>query len=306
MRQYWRSADNPFGKLSGNDTQFPLLFVGGALGTRFNVGVSIAGYTDRTFALALQDTLTIRDAPVGVNDTLVSRGGISDLRVAVSYRVGSRFAVGIAAHALTGSNRFEYRRSFTDSLYFPIQLRNELSYAGAGFSAGISGELVSGVRVTGLLRYDGDLGLNKDSTRVTQIRMPLTYGGAIGVAVTGSLSLGAQAIGRTWSVADQGIRDRGGIGAVDTWEFSGGGELLTRQRVPNHLPIRFGVRYAQLPFPLAAGTTGREITASVGTGVQVGRGRGRIDLALERGWRKEGDRFSESSFMLGLGVSIRP
>lgn len=306
IRQYWRTSENPYGSSSGNDTQFPLIFVGGPLGPSWNVGVSVAAYTDRTFALALTDTLTVRDVPVAVNDTLVSKGGINDIRVAVSYRISTRLAVALAGHALTGTNRFEYRRSFSDSSYLPIRLRNELSFAGPGISAGISAEPVLGVRVTGLFRWDGDVAFNKDSTRLADLRMPFTYGGAVGLEAGPSLSLGAQVIGRNWSVADEGIRGRGGIGAVNTWEFSGGGELLTNRRNASKLPIRFGMRYAQLPFPLVEGNRGREISASLGTGLTVGGGRGRIDFALERSWRAEGDDFTEKAFMFGLGVSIRP
>jgi hypothetical protein len=305
LRQYWRTSENPYGSESGNDTQFPLVFVGGPLGPSFNIGVSIAGYTDRTFALALSDTLIVRDAPVGVNDTLISKGGINDIRVALAYKLSRRFSVGVGIHALTGTNRFEYRRSFSDSTYLPIRLRTELSFAGPGASVGLAGQVSSKIRVTGLFRWDGELGFNKDSVRLAQVRMPLTYGGGIGVELSQSLSLGAQAIGRNWSVADQGIRDRGGVGAVDTWEFSAGGELRTRQRMASNFPVRFGVRYAQLPFPLVPGGQGREIMASVGTGLQVG-GRGRLDFALERTWRNEGDQYKERAFMLGLGVSIRP
>jgi hypothetical protein len=306
LRQYWRTSENPFGDASGNDTNFPLMFVGGALGLRFNVGVSVAAYTDRTFALTLTDTLVVRGEPVGVNDTLISKGGINDIRVALGYKLSRRFAVGLGLHALTGTNRFEYRRSFSDSSYLPIRLRNELSFAGPGVSVGLAGQVASGIRVTGLFRWDGDLGFNKDSTRLSQLRMPLTYGGGIGIEASANLSLGVQAIGRNWSVADQGIRDRGGVGALNTWEFSAGGELVTHQRRANQFPIRFGARYAQLPFPMVAGGKGREIMASVGTGIQVGGGRGRIDFALERTWRNEGEEFKERSFMLGLGVSIRP
>ena len=306
LRQYWRTSENPFGSASGNDTNFPLVFVGGPLGPRFNIGVSVAAFTDRTFALAVSDTLTVRDAPVAVFDTLISKGGINDVRVALGYKLGPRFSVGVGLHALTGTNRFEYRRSFSDSSYFPVRVRTELSFAGPGVSVGVGGQVAKSIRLTGMFRWDGDLGFDKDSVRLADLRMPLTYGGGIGVEVTSQLSLGAQAIGRNWSVADQSIRERGGVGALNTWEFSAGGELLTQGRQSSRLPFRFGVRYAQLPFPMVAGGQGHEFMASVGTGIPVGGGRGRIDFALERTWRQESDQYTERAFMLGLGVSIRP
>ena len=52
-----------------------------------------------------------------VFDTLSSRGGLSDLRIAVAYQLRERSAVGGAFHVITGSNRLESRRTFSDSQY---------------------------------------------------------------------------------------------------------------------------------------------------------------------------------------------
>src|SRR3712207_8396856 len=51
-------------------------------------------FRSRDFTLATADTLAIRDVLVPVGDQLSSRGGISDLRFAGSYRVAEGWAVG--------------------------------------------------------------------------------------------------------------------------------------------------------------------------------------------------------------------
>jgi hypothetical protein len=305
VRQFWRDTENPYGTSSGNDTQFPLVFIGGPLGPKWNVSVSVAAYTDRTFALASSDTLTIRDQPVAVTDTTASKGGINDIRVGFSYRIGTTLAVGFGVHALTGSNRIEFRRHFSDSSYATVRLQSELSFAGPGLSAGLIAEPVRNLRLAALLRWDGTLRYNKDSTRLGEISMPLTLGAGVQWSAARSLSLAGHVLARNWSVADEDIRNRGGTGARNTIEVAGGTEFATNGRRPSQFPIRLGARYATLPFPLVAGGEGSEVMVSAGTGVRFTGGRGSLDLALERAWRSEGA-FKEQSFMLMFGVGIRP
>ena len=101
------------------------------------MGLSFSNYTARDFTLASSDTLTIRDTPVPVSDTLQSRGGLSDLRAAGAYRLGNDWVLGGAFHVITGSTRLSSRRTFADSSYRPARQRSELSYAGIGFSLGM-------------------------------------------------------------------------------------------------------------------------------------------------------------------------
>ena len=59
VRHFWRTSENPFGTADGNDTQFPLVMVTGPIGARWDFSISVSAYTDRTFALALHDTIPI-------------------------------------------------------------------------------------------------------------------------------------------------------------------------------------------------------------------------------------------------------
>lgn len=306
LRQYWRTSENPFGTASGNDTQFPLVMVSGPIGSRWDFGVSVSAYTDRTFALTLTDTLDIREVPVATNDTLISRGGINDIQVAFAYTVSRDFSLGVGLHMHTGTNRFEYRRSFSDSTYVPVRIENELSFSGPGISAGFTAEPIKRVRLAGMARWDGDLAFYKDSTKLSEIPMPLTFAGGIQVAAGDRLILAGHGLYRNWSVADESIRDRGGLGADNAAEAAFGLEWTRNARSPYKFPIRAGVRYAQLPYPVVDGSRGKEIQLSLGTGFRFTANRGSVDLAIERTWRDDGASFKEKAFMLTFGVGIRP
>lgn len=306
VRQFWRTSENPFGATSGNDTQFPLVMVTGPIGSRWDFGVSVSAYTDRTFALALSDTIDIRDAPVGISDTLTSKGGVNDIQGALAFTVSRNFAVGIGLHVLTGTNRFEYRRVFSDSSYIPVRIKNELSFSGPAISAGFSAEPFRRVRLAGMLRWDGDLGFYKDSTKLSEIPMPLTFAAGIMVAAGDRLTLAGHGLYRNWSVADEDIKARGGLGAKNAAEGTFGLEWVRSVRSPYKFPIRAGVRYAQLPYPVVEGKNGTEVQLSLGTGFRFTANRGSVDLAIERAWRSDGDAFKERTFMFTFGVGIRP
>lgn len=306
IRHHWRNSENPYGSTSGNDTQFPLISVGGAATPRLGLGISASGYTDRTFAVPLQDTLIVRDSAIVTTDTLISKGGVTDVRVAGSLDLSERVSIGVGLHLLTGTNRFEYRRKFSDSVYFPVRLRNELSVVGPGVSVGLLAEPVSGFRVSGMFRWDGDVTLYRDSTRVGKVPMPLTF--AVG-AQWGSdrVQLGTHALARTWSVQHDYSLSQGGTGASNTLEVSAGGQLITDPVQTGRFPLRFGARWASLPYPPSpGGATPRELGISAGTGFVFGGGRGLLDFAVEQTWRSAPGGFSEQNFSLAFGVTIRP
>ena len=111
----FRTVENPAGSASLRSTRFPYVSFGGpARGTPFAVGVSYSTYTNRDFSNATVDTLELRDMLIPVFDTLSSRGGMSDLRIAGSFKAREGSVIGGSFHILTGSNRMEEHRSFSD------------------------------------------------------------------------------------------------------------------------------------------------------------------------------------------------
>ncbi len=120
--------------------------------------------------------------------------------------------------------------------------------------------------------------------------------------------MAAQVTARNWSVSDAGVQANGAAGADNTLEVSVGGELQTDSRRAGHRPIRLGARYAKLPFLLGGGQPS-EWGVSLGSGMRFrpasdARDVGAIDLSIERIQRKQGTAFSESAWVLSVGVSI--
>ncbi len=296
---------------SGRDTRFPQMAIGGPIrGTPLSFGVSFSGLTDRDFELASTTMVPIRGVPVEVHDTLASTGGLSDLRVAAAYATGG-WNVGAGVHVITGSNRVQLNRVFADSSYAPLTQRAEISYAGAGVSAGIWRTFGERLALAGMVRIDGEASVDRDSGRVAEVRLPLTFGGAVRWRASTTLAVGGQAMVRQWSRADEALRALGGTGAQDAIDLSAGVELTRNARRVEHRPIRFGARFATLPFPVESGARVREFGLSLGTGLRFAQDRAGIDhagvdLSLERVWRGARGGFRESAWLIGLGITVRP
>lgn len=304
--QSFRSADNPAGSESLRDSRFPYVSFGGpARGTPLALGISYSSYTNRDFSAATSDTLVLRDALVPVYDTLSSRGGMSDLRFAASYRLRERTSLGGALHVLTGSNRMESRRTFADSGYLPVQQSAELSYAGVGASLGAVHQLGNALWVAAIARTDGNAKMDRDSVRVATVDLPYALGLGLRWKAGARLDIAGHGIFRTWSGANSDLLAEGGTGADNTFEVAVGGEYIGDPRRPQHRPIRFGAHYATLPFPLQPGVQPTEFGVSVGSGVRFAQDRAGVDLAVEYLRRSAGD-FKESAFVISVGVAVRP
>jgi len=303
----YRSTSTPAGEASIRDPRFPQFLVGGPI-RRFplTLGLSYSNYTTRDYSLAFPATVILRGQPVAVNDTIESRGGINDFRLAAAYRLGQRWTVGAGAHIITGSNRVEARRTFADTNYVATRQRAELSYAGFGVSLGVIGQFGDVLAVSAMVRSDGRVSLDRDTTEIAKVDLPITVGGAARLRISPKLHVAGQALYRNWSSADDDLIALGGTGAANTMEASGGVEFTPDPRRPLRRPIRLGFRYAELPFPLTTGASASEYGVSLGTGLSFAQDRAAVGLSLERAWRDQGDAYSETAWILTAGVTVRP
>jgi hypothetical protein len=306
LSQAFRSVDNPAGTASTRDTRFPqLLVLGPVRQTGAALGVSYSGYTDRDFTIASTGSIDLRGVPVGVTDSFSSRGGLSDLRLAGSYRIHDRWTFGAGFHVITGSNRLESHRAFADSAYLSSRQRTEVSYAGIGVSGGVIRQLGTTFAVAALARWDGHVNVNRDSVPVATVDLPYTFGLGLRWRPVPQLDLATQGLFRTWSGANSDLLQQGGTGADNTMEVALGGEYTPDLKRPYRRPLRFGARYGTLPFPLVPGTQAHEYGISAGSGMRFAQQRGGIDLALEHVWRSQGA-YSERGFIVTVGISVRP
>jgi hypothetical protein len=302
----FRTVENPAGSESLRDTRFPYVSFGGpAPGTPFAIGVSYSTYTNRDFSNATVDTLELRDVLIPVFDTLSSKGGMSDLRIAGSFKAREGSVLAASFHILTGSNRMEQHRTFTDDQYRPVEQSTELSFAGVGLSVGAVHQLGRSLWVSAIARSDGGASMERDSAPVGDIDLPYSLGLGLRWKADARLDLAGHGVFRTWSAANSDLLALGGSGSDNTVEVAFGGELVPDPRRPSRTPIRFGARYATLPFLLPPGLQPTEFAASLGTGVRFAQDRGSVDLAVGYLTRSAGD-FDERGFTLSFGVAVRP
>jgi long-subunit fatty acid transport protein len=308
MNSEWGSWDTPAGSADLRQTRFPQAYVAGPVpGTRLTLGFALANYTNRDFRIATVRGDTIRGAAVQVFDTLQSLGGMGEVRLAASYDVSPSVSLGGAVSILTGSARLDARQSFSDTTYLPLHQRSELSYGGLGFSLGLLARVTPRFQLAGMVRSDGKSRVEQDSLgRLFDVDLPYTMAAGALLKPSNRLTIATQAIFQTWSGANSDFLAQGAPGAVNTWNLSLGAELVRDRRKPGKLPIRAGLHYAQLPFPMISGDTPREFGVSLGSGTSFAHDFASVDLALERLWRSEGSAFKERYFQLTLGLSIRP
>lgn len=309
--QNFRSSSIGERSESGRNTRFPQVMIGGPLRRiPLALGASFSTYTDRDFAVASEDVVVLRGVPVQVFDTLSSLGGISDLRLAGAYRLAG-WALGAGLHVITGSTRNEVRRTFEDTSYAPLRERAEIAYTGLGFSAGLSRPLGDRLTVSALFRMDGDAEIERDSTAVGEVDLPISIGGGFRWRPSARLDIGTHVITHRWGTADADLRALGGTGARNTVEIAAGAELIRNARRPQQRPIRLGARYATLPFPVENGSQAHEVGVALGTGFRFAQDRAGIDhagidLSVERVWRRASGGHSEGAWLIGVGVTVRP
>ena len=304
----WRNTANPAGKASLSDTRFPQILVGGPIpATRMAIGISYSTYADRDFFTVSKGTASPRGVPVNYIDTLISLGGINDLRVAMSYRRSTRILFGAGVHVLTGSNRLTGLREWEDSSYQAVPERAELSYLGFGLSAGMLLQPMSGLAIAASIRKDTPLDVQVDSSQTLAgtVELPLTLAGGVRVRARRGVEVSSAVTWRNWSKADAGLRELGAIGAANTLEFTAGVELIKDARRPTQFPVRVGFRYTDLPFLITPGVQPNEWSISAGTGFRFSGDHGGVDLSLQRFERSQGTAYKETGMILSIGVSVR-
>jgi hypothetical protein len=304
--QDFRHVENPAGSKNLRETRFPFLSIVGPI-KKYPavVGVSFGNYASRDFTLATGDTVPLRDVPVAVSDTFSARGGLSDLRFAGAYRVQNAWTFGGALHVITGSTRLRFRRAFADATYQTVTQSSELSYAGVGVELGVIRNFGPGFSLAASVRSDGHANVDRDSAQVATTDLPYTFGFGVRWRTGPRLELASQVQAETWSGANSDILAQGGVGAENTFEVSLGAEYHADPRRPTRRPLRLGLRYGTLPFPVVAGDQPTEFGVSAGTGIRFAQDRAGVDVGLENVWRSSTG-FKERSFLVNLGVTVRP
>jgi hypothetical protein len=313
----WTNTTNPAGSLSTRDTRFPQFLIGGPIPHHpLAFGVSYSMYTDRDFTVVSDGIASPRGVPVAVHDTLSSRGGIDDIRLAGSWVANRHLALGAALHFLTGSNRLSSRRFWEDTNYTSPSETAELSYSGVGVSLGAIWAPSPGLEFAATWRHDGVATITSDSTGVGAVQLPTAAIGTVALPTTLSagvhfipnsrFAISGSVISRNWSVADSSLVAQGALGARNTFEANAGIEIIRDAKRRTRWPLRLGVRYATLPFMLISDPQPSEYGLSIGSGRRFAADRGGFDITIQHLWRSEGSLYTETATTITFGISVRP
>jgi hypothetical protein len=283
--------------------RFPLFGFATQLRPRVSVGLTIGDLLDRTWAVTLRDTVVLGSDTVPFDDLNESLGGVSDLRLAVGYRVSDRLSAGFGLHAFTGSTRLRVERNFESTSYADFTDRSQTDFSGIGVSAGV---LVAGNRWTlgAALRLSGDLRARNSGGARADVPLPLEatlsgrYEAVPGVHLAGTLQHAG------WARASDAVVATGLPAMRNTAAASAGLEVDRTNLLLVRAPVRLGYRWRQLPTQIEGAWLG-ERAVSAGIGLNFARGRAVVDAAYEIGSRRAGA-LRESFRTLYVGVTVRP
>jgi hypothetical protein len=252
----------------------------------------------------------VTDGEAEGTGTFASTGAINDVRLGAAWAFGESFRIGAGAHAITGQNRLAVNGTFRfpDSLNTaPLSERSILSYGGYAGSLGVDWRpsRVLAIAMSGL--KGGAIRSYRNDTVQTSARVPDRLG--VGVAYSGirGASLALNADWQGWSSLES-LRDPrlSNLRAFDGWGAGLGAELEGPSWFQQTIPVRAGLRYRMLPFG-AGDEQVREVAIGSGLGIPVARGRGTLDLAIQRASRSaSGLDAKETAWTLSVGLTVRP
>jgi hypothetical protein len=257
--------------------------------------LTFESFLDQRYEASDSSTIDLGGGPVQVDDQFISRGGVSQLRLGLARRLGSRAAVGVSVARYTGSLTRRLQRTFgagVDSAAVEaFQTGGFWSYSGAAVTGGASVFLGNVAHLAGSLTWSAPLDATASAdtdgaSRSYDVPLQLRLG-ATAVLAPG-LSLSAGLTRADWSPVDDDLSSGTSAGATSSYGF--GLELSRVTLLGRGAPIRFGYRKADLPFGVGSGKPTETVWAG-GVGLnlsQVGDVvRAGVDLALERGDRAD-------------------
>lgn len=305
------ATDITIGDVSDNvsGTRFPLIHAILPLGDRLVLGLGYGAAYDQYWSIALQDTVTIGESRVGVNDVVRSEGGVGEARLSAAFALTGNFSIGAALGMHTGSLEREVERTFGDSVtYNPFTTRIRWDYSGMTTAVGARWDPIPALRLAASAAFGGELeaeGKQGEAiSRTFDAPLRVTFGasGLLGTELVAT-------VGGEWSGAQDGAgTSPAGLPlsvADETWRFGGGLEWTGGAGDTRAFPLRLGGSVGALPYHLGDEEEAREWTVSGGLGLRFSDAAlvpyALADIAVERGGRSG---FTSSTLTNGLEESF--
>lgn len=299
----WRSVKTGTATVNTSTARFPVITVGSKVGTRGFIGASFSSFLDRTWDASYDDSVTVAGERVRSSVGTSVRGAVNDARLAFAWQFSEKLQVGAAFHVLTGANRMQLARGFTDSTTFgSLSQSTVLSYGGTAVSAGVLAVPVPHLVLAASLRLGGGMTTRYDDSAATSAHVPNRYG----ASVTYDGIPGSQIAVRIDHVAWTRMRSLGtsALQVNDATDLSAGVDVAGPKLRGLPVQVRFGARSRDLPFGWN-GHTVSETSMALGGGIPLARGWATIDVSVQRATRKAGG-VVEKGTILSVGLTVRP
>jgi hypothetical protein len=287
---------------SSSTMRFPAFMISGG-NRRFTGGISATTFLDRTWRNVYSDSQDVGGDRVLSTITAASKGAITDARLGGAYWLNAKIQVGAGIHALIGENRLEFGRTFPGSTSIGgVGQVSTLSYSGRAVSLGAIWLPTPGFVVGASVRKGGQMEARSDDAPLAKADAPDRFGVTLAWTAIPNTTFAARFDHVGWSAMD-------GLGSaqLDTYDASDiglGVEVLGPRVGGAPSFVRLGYRTRTLPFAIAGDKVG-EKSLSGGIGIPLSRGRGQVDLSVQRAARSAAGA-DEKSWFVSLGLGIRP
>lgn len=292
------------GGSSSNTTtiRFPGFLMSGAIG-RFTLGASFSTLLDRTWSNVYTDTIVIDGTPQSSTLIAGSDGAMNDARFASSFWINPRLQVGLGVHAISGENRVQFGRFFADSSGLGnVSQSSVINFSGRAFSLGVIGAPTSNLLLGASARIGGDVTAEQADEPLSEAKVPSRFGVTAAWFGIPNTTIAARLERTEWTALD-GL-STSATTLFDATELGLGVDVVGPRIGQAFSTARVGFRDRTLPY----GVNGEQVSErslSGGLAIPLARGRGNIDLALQRATRKAAGA-TEKAWFLSIGLGIRP
>ncbi len=304
----FRTVTSPGGVDHTTTIRFPVIAAGLPITSQFAMALSFSTLLDRTWQTRTVDTMAVGDTLLGATNNFKSTGGIEDLALSAGWAPSSAVRLGIGLHYYTGQNTISvtqtYPLSNLQNFTAPFVQANLYNYSGAGISAGFELKPTQYFSLAASGRIGTSLLLRRGDTTQTSGTVPPRFGGGLRYDGIPGVQVGLSADWDGWS--KMGGLGTPGLMPHDSWTYSVGFNA-DGPKMGGDSPVilHLGAATRTLPF-LAVNTVVRENLITTGFGIPFSFQRAMLDFAIQRALRSAPAGYSESAWLLSVGLTVRP
>ena len=251
----------------------------------FRFGIGYTGRYEPEGSFSLRD---VTDGGDEFTQTYTKSGGLFSIPLTAAFDVTRYASVGLTFSFERGTIEERWDVVFDELSFVPGAGLKKKDLSGTGFGGGVVLYPASGVTIGGMCEsavdYDAEV-----YEKYTQVSLDTSY--------SSTLSLPARvSAGATWRFGDtfmvlasgawRDFADFEGLGFVPgslqrEESYSLGAEYLRGFRLGSQrLPLRAGFNYQRLPLEFPAGEAVNKYLVSLGTGIPIRGGKGKVDIAF--------------------------